>query len=157
MVHCLMAMLVMLGPLVILGCDSGDEDDEDQFADVEPADLDNLTFVFPDGRAFGPTLVGDQVTLVVGDFGGDNTAPIAIRSGGNVAFGIITIASCAVRIDESDFGIGAGPQDDDLIPWDPCEVNVDTGEICVTNEVTEEESCSNVPSINTGTGGGGGT
>jgi hypothetical protein len=144
MALCLMAVLVMVGSLVTLGCDSGDEDDEGDFRDVEAGDLDGFAIVFPDGEAFDPDLRGDRVTLRVVGTNNDGVGTFTLTSGGNVAGGDITINSCTLEVDASDFPATAGPQVGDTIPLDPCEINEDTSEVCVTNEDTEVESCGDV-------------
>jgi hypothetical protein len=155
----LMAALVLVVPLALLGCDSGDEDDDDGgLRDAEPGDLQNSVFVFNDGGVFDPNLDGQEVVLTVGAFGAgaldDDEAAFTITAGGNRATGVITVGSCDLRVATSDFGIAEGPQVDDLIFWDPCEFNEETEELCAVNEDTDEETCSE-PRDLTGTGGGG--
>lgn len=120
----LIALLVVMDALTILGCRGGDP----KFSGATANDLVNRAFTFPTGA--GPLLAkatglpqGQVFTLQFGDFGGTNSAPFRLDSGGSTASGIVTIGSCSFEFDQSTFPVGRGPQGDTRFISNPCEVD----------------------------------
>jgi mono/diheme cytochrome c family protein len=79
------------------------------------ADLQNRSFMFPDGAAFGLT---GPVTLAFGTFDASNTAPFTLTSGTNTASGVATLGSIDLAVETrtpSDFAIADQMSLDDRI------------------------------------------
>jgi hypothetical protein len=122
-----MALAVILGALAVLGCNG---DDSSPIVTATASDLNNRAFTFANGA--GPTLAaafglppGQAFTLQFADFGGTNVGPVSLDSGGQVASGTVTLASCTFRFALSTFPPGSGPQSGRQFTIDPCQVNRD--------------------------------
>ena len=119
--------LIAVAALAVVGCGGGGDDDENgggnqaNFRAATAADLENRTFTFADGVAFG--LPGEVVTLTFGAFDGDVGA-FTLESGGQAARGVATIASCSYDVTLSAI---AGIAANSAIVHDPCEVDDGTG------------------------------
>jgi len=85
-----MAVIAMTCALFVLGCS---DDDDDFESGVDIAEIENKTFNFADGRAFG--LPGQQVILEIGTFGSpgldSDEAPFTLTSGGLVSQGALNL------------------------------------------------------------------
>jgi hypothetical protein len=157
-----MVGLFMVASLVMVGCSSDDDDDDfaDNFVNANTDDLENRTFVFPNGAdgdlaaAIGLP-AGQPFTIAIGDFGGDNTAPFTLRSAGLTATGNITVASCGFDFVNSEFPDEQGPQEGDGFTADPCEVEQDTGALRLEDPDTGDSAVSNAPILTGPTGGTG--
>ena len=156
----LMAVLVMVVPLMLVGCSDDDDDDGDgEFVEATPADLENLVFVFTDCVAFDLALDGDPCVLSFGDFIDNPEDPdtglgtFTLTSGNSSASGAVIVGSCEYDVTFSDFVGGSGPQVGDQFTHDPCEIDEATGAYRGENPETGQTSTSAAPV--TGTGGGG--
>jgi hypothetical protein len=142
----------------MFGCD-GSDNDGDAFEGVETQDMENRTFVFPDGRAFD--LEGPEVTLDVGTFGAAGNAnvasvtlttdagtaegEVAVDEDGDVVNGGVDItpeAQCDVTITDSTIAELVVGQ---TIRFEPCEVNDADGSLRIENDATDEVSTSEAP------------
>src|SRR4029450_9606358 len=122
-----MALIVVIGTLMVLGCggDSGSP-----FNPVTANDLNDRAFPFPNGA--GPNVAaviglpsGQAFTLEFGSFGGTNVGPVTLDSGGNLASGTVTLGSCTFRFDQSTFPAGSGPPSGAQFTIDPCNIDRD--------------------------------
>ena len=98
-----------------------------------PATATNLqqtTFNFTDGAVFG--LANIPVTLATGTFAGD-VGDFALTDSGSVASGSVTIGSCTFVVTTSSFPLGQGPQVDDKIIIDPCQIDAIDRRLIATN------------------------
>src|SRR5437870_10136911 len=102
----LIALVVVSGALTVLGCGGGTK-----FSGATANDLANRAYTFPTGA--GAILAsatrglglppGQAFTLQFGSFGGTNTGPVRLDSGGSTASGTVTIGSCSFQFDQSTF------------------------------------------------------
>jgi hypothetical protein len=119
----LIALVVVSGALTVLGCGGGTK-----FSGATANDLENRAYTFPTGagallaRATGLP-PGQAFTLQFGNFGGTNTGPVRLDSGGSTASGTVTIGSCSFQFDQSTFPAGRGPQVGTKFTSNPCEVD----------------------------------
>ena len=120
-----MALVVVIGTLIVLGCSSNDDSSS---AAAAPSDLTNRAFPFPSGA--GPDLAtvfglpqGQAFTLQFGNFNGTNVGPVTLDSGGSDASGTVTIGSCTFQFNRSTFPVGSGPQSGTQFTIDPCQIN----------------------------------
>ena len=119
----LIALVVVSGALTVLGCGGGTK-----FSGATANDLANRAYTFPTGagallaRATGLP-PGQAFTLQFGNFGGTNTGPVRLDSGGSTASGTVTIGSCSFQFDQSTFPAGRGPQVGTQFTSNPCEVD----------------------------------
>lgn len=138
--------------LMLVGCP--DDNSGGDFEDASRGDLENRTFVFNDGSAFG---INEQVTLRVGRFT-DNAAPFRLETNpeatGTLNFDddVLERSGCLFGIATSTFEGEGEPQEGDLITMRPCEIGED-GQLRLENDDTGLVSISNVPTGSTGTGG----
>src|SRR5262249_48761907 len=119
----LIAVVVMSSALTVLGC-GGDK----KFTGATANDLANRAYTFPTGA--GALLArasslppGQPFTLQFGNFGGTNSGPVRLESGGSSASGTVTIGSCIFQFNQSTFPAGRGPQVGTLFTSNPCEVD----------------------------------
>ncbi|MCZ6875603.1 MAG: hypothetical protein O7G88_19100 [bacterium] len=147
-----MTLVIMVGVLVLFGCESSDNGGGDGFGTAASAALENQVFAFADGAAFG--LPGQSVTLTIRDFDNDgdgnpNTAPFVLKAAADTASGTITIGSCNLLIQVSTFDPVAFPklQPQQTVVLDPCEAHADDGRLRVENAATDETSTSGVPTL----------
>jgi hypothetical protein len=98
----ILAVFTMTIALLGLGCS---DDDDDFEAGVDIAEIENKTFNFADGRAFG--LTGQQVTLEIGTFGSpgldSDEAPFTLTSGGLVSQGALNLNRGTPVIEDNPF------------------------------------------------------
>lgn len=144
----LLVLLLCAGPLVLLGCSGGGDNDRAARA----SDLENQVFTFADGAAFG--LAGQATTLAFSDFDTDgddnpNTGPFTLTSATNSATGTVTLGSCDLVFNNTlnTFVAGTFPQlqPGQTMRLNPCEVDTDDGRLLVQNESTGAVSTSNSP------------
>lgn len=148
----IVVLLITIGVLVLMGCESSSDDD---FQSATSGELANRRFPFADGAAFG--LPNEAVTLTFGDFDSDgdgnpDTGPFSLESASGTATGTVTVGSCRLAIDASTFDGVASPflQLGQAIRLNPCEVNQEDDSLRVRNVETDIESASNVPTPTTG-------
>jgi hypothetical protein len=143
------ALSVIIGVFVLLGCDGGGGDD---FRAVTATDLQNTqnqTFTFDDGTAFDPSLAGQTVTLTTGTTDAAGAMIFSLTSSGGAVVGgtIAANASCTIHLTLQAVA-GAAPQAiDQTTVADPCEVEEGTGRLRFT--VNGQEFVSNPPSAAT--------
>src|SRR5262249_36098357 len=118
--------LVIIGTLTVLGCGKSSSSDTPATA----SDLTNRSFAFTSGA--GPDLAkelklpqGQAFTLQFGNFGGTNVGPVTLDSGGSAASGTVSLASgsCIFHFDRSTFPAGGGPQSDEQLTPNACQIN----------------------------------
>src|SRR5262245_46154784 len=93
----LIALVVVSGALIVLGCSSATK-----FSGVTANDLANRAYPFPMGagailssappRGLGLPQ-GQAFTLQFGNFGGTSTGPVRLDSGGSTASGRVTLGT----------------------------------------------------------------
>src|SRR5262245_7643010 len=137
----LIALVVVSGALMVLGCGGGTD-----FSGVTQNDLANRIYPFPTGagailasappRGLGLPQ-GQAFTLQFGNFGGTSTGPVRLDSSGSTASGSVTLGStsstttttsgavttCSFQFDQSTFPAGRGPQVGAQFTSNPCEVD----------------------------------
>jgi DNA-binding beta-propeller fold protein YncE len=148
----MMAMLLLLRALALLGCGGGGGGNGDGLRAALATDLENQTFTFADGAAFG--LTGETTTLAFRDFNTDgdgdpNTGPFTLDAAAGTATGTVTIGSCNLAFDNdtNTFDADTFPQlqPGETLRLDPCEVNTEDGILQVENASTAATSTSNAP------------
>jgi YVTN family beta-propeller protein len=128
----LLTVVVLLGTMTMFGCDDDGGDNNKGggrggSAAAARSTLENKTFTFADGAAFG--LAGQPVTLTFGNFDADgdrdpSTGPFTLVAGGNRAAGSVKLGSCRYTVASST--ITALPLQTTIM-HDPCEVDATTG------------------------------
>src|SRR5712664_3949247 len=123
-VSSLIALGVLVGTLTMLGCGSGGDGNNttstptptpgSNLTNATANNLANRVFTFPNGLSANLAArtglpQGQAFTLRFGDFGGTNTGPVTLESGGNTASGTVTIGSCTFQINQSNFPALQGP------------------------------------------------
>lgn len=128
----LIALVGVIAALTVPGCG-----DDTKFSGVTADDLANRAFTFPTGA--GALLArdsglppGQAFTLQFGDFGGTNSAPVRLESGGSTARGTVTIGSCSFQFAQSTFAAGSGPQAETQFTSDPCEFDSENNTVRLT-------------------------
>ena len=162
----LVALLVLVSPFAMLGC-NGDGDGNNNVAAPPPAPaptsiLTNATtntlahriFTFPNGLSANLAArtglpQGQAFTLRFGDFGGTPTGPVALDSGSNTASGTVTIGSCNFQFTQSNFPARQGPQAGTQFIADPCQIDTTTGALILTDAQTGETATSSASDAST--------
>jgi hypothetical protein len=121
--------------------------DEPIVQDATAADLQNRTFTFANGRAFGRGLRNQEVTLTFADFttdGDDNpqSGPFTLRTEAFMAAGVVTLGSCTFHFRTSTFPAHQGPQAEEVTETDPCQIFLATGSLQLVNAATQVMSFS---------------
>jgi len=149
-VYYMVAVLMMVMAFTMLGCD-GDDD----FESVEADELENKTFIFPDGQAFD--FPGQRVTLEV------RALRESLNANSRSARFILTTpagtARGEIRVDEDDFisgGLDLSPESEceitivttdipqytdlvgQIVQFRPCDVDNSTGALRLVNDAGEE-------------------
>jgi len=136
MVLSLIAVLVLGGSLMLLGC--SDDDDETTDIDVSnaAAQLGGRQFTFTTDNEFGVA----NITLA---FNADATR-FALSVGNSVATGSAGYddGSCTFTVGESTFASGTGPQVSEVFTGDPCRTDQDNNNNLTLGDAT---SSSNGP------------
>lgn len=114
-----------------------------------PANLQQTTFTFLDGAAFG--LPGTPVTLAIGTFEG-NAGDFTLASDAFIASGEVTLGSCTFAFLESTFPPARGPQVGDHLRMDPCQVDAVDGRLMTTNTALNATSTSGLVAPGPATG-----
>lgn len=145
-VYYMAMMLMMVIAFTVLGCDG-----DDNFESAVPNELENKTFIFPDGQAFA--FPDQRVTLEVGVLSKRLTSRIA-------PFILTTPAGTAqgeIGVDEDDFisdGLDLSPESEcemtivttdipqytvgNILQFRPCDVDNSTGALRLVNDANEE-------------------
>jgi hypothetical protein len=147
----LIALVIEIGVLTVLGCGGGSSN----FRGATANDLANRAFTFPTGagtllaRATGLPQ-GQVFTLQFSDFGGTNSAPVRLDSGGSTASGTVTISPCSFQFDQSTFAAGLGPQAGAQFTSSPCEVDRthNTMRLTVSGETVVSAPFNALPTTN---------
>src|SRR5262245_26267073 len=153
----LIALVVVSGALMVLGCGGGTD-----FSGVTQNDLANRIYPFPTGagailasappRGLGLPQ-GQAFTLQFGNFGGTSTGPVRLDSSGSTASGSVTLGStsstttttsgavttCSFQFDQSTFPPGRGPQVGTQFTSNPCEVDRNNNTMRLTPVAGETE------------------
>ena len=152
-VYSMVAVLMMVMAFTILGCD-GDDDFESARAD----ELENKTFVFPDGLAFDfPDQRGTLEVRALRERLNSRIASFTLTTPAGTARG-------EIAVDEDDFisgGLDLSPESEceitivttnipqytvgHILQFRPCDVDNDTGALRLVNDA-DEESISLPPS-----------
>jgi hypothetical protein len=139
-------VLVIIGALVLWGCD------DDNFEDVDASEIGGQTYVFTDARAFG--LPDQPATLSIAIFGTEgreaDDAPFTLVSGTATVTGNLDLDQPTIPIGSSVtdcmFEIAASPFDlDGLRPGDRIDTECrltqgDENELQITNQDTGQVS-----------------
>jgi hypothetical protein len=156
----LIALVVLVGTLTMLGC--GDGGDGNNTTSTPGSNLTNATannlanrvFTFPNGLSANLAArtglpQGQAFTLRFGDFGGTNTGPVTLASGGNTATGTVTIGSCTFQVNQGNFPASQGPQAGTQFIANPCQIDTTTGALILTDPQSGESATSSPSSAST--------
>jgi len=172
MVLGLIAVFVLGGSLVLLGCGGDDDENTTEIKDAATAAalLGGKTFVFADGTVFGVTPPNTQTTLAFNTgatrFSVTNATTTPLRTAkGAVTYGscIFTVGSSSTNPDGTvapiggtSFPSGTGPQANQVFTANPCTFNSDGPTLTITIGATTATSTSTGTTPSTGSGAVGG-
>lgn len=130
----LMAIIAVVSSLTLLRCSE----------DVQPtaiSDVRNHSFTFSSGAVFHAALANMSTTLSFLD-----TPPsFMLSSAGGTAGGLSSFAPCILTVASSEYASGTGPQMNDVIRLNLCDVDTSNDTLIVGNGTATAISAPGVP------------
>jgi len=105
-----------------------------RLVNATPSDLNDKTFLFPNGNIFNAALVTTEVTLNFSNNANSFTLTSATNTN-NEATGTNTLSSdsCTLTVTNTAFSAGTGPQRNDVFVFSTCQFNSSTGALTISN------------------------
>ena len=130
----LVGLIALAGALGLLGC-------SEAIQQTIESDVKNQSFTFPSGAVFNPALANVSTTLSFAD----NASTFTLSSAGGRATGTNIFGSCTLTVTTSTYAIGAGPQVNDALKFDPCDFDIPNKTLLLGNGTITATSLSAVP------------
>lgn len=150
----ILTLIVLVGTLIVLGCDGSSNSDSGAASTraATATDLANQAFTLSSGGVFSLALGNTEVLLSFANFTNDgdnnpNTGTFTLTSISGTASGTVAIGSCDLLVETSTFDslIVAEIQSGQTISLNPCEVNTNDGSLRVQNVTSGVTSTSGPP------------